>query len=58
VSVSLGSQVAYFEAHQRQSALVGIAAGLASNFFFSSRVVFRKRKLIQVAPEPIPVETA
>ena len=56
VSVSLGSHVSYFEAHPRQAALAGIAAGLASNFFFSSRVVFRKRRGKHVNSEPLAVE--
>jgi dolichol-phosphate mannosyltransferase len=56
VSVSLCSWNSYFGTHQRQAALVGIAAGLASNFLLSSKVVFRRRSRQVAAPaEPVLV---
>jgi dolichol-phosphate mannosyltransferase len=55
VSVTLGSQLAYFGGHPRQAALAGIACGLASNFFLSSKVVFRIKSRPRAA-ESMPLQ--
>ena len=56
VSVGLASHVSYFDAHRRQAALVGIVAGMASNFFLSSKIVFRRRGKRRTA-EAVPAQT-